>query len=89
MKVFQEKLYEHHSQTFSIDAELYRGQTEFQEVLIFKNRLFGRVLVLDGIVQLTQRDNPIYHETCRSWRMPGSRACLLSVEATAASSKRY
>ena len=62
MKVFQEKLYEHHSQTFTIDAELYRGQTEFQEVLIFENRLFGRVLVLDGIVQLTQRDNHIYHE---------------------------
>lgn len=62
MKVFQEKLYEHHSQTFTIDAELYRGQTEFQEVLIFENRLFGRILVLDGIVQLTQRDNHIYHE---------------------------
>ncbi|WOH67807.1 polyamine aminopropyltransferase [Bradyrhizobium sp. BWA-3-5] len=62
MREFQENLYEHHSQTFTIDAELYRGQTEFQEVLIFENRLFGRVLVLDGIVQLTQRDNYIYHE---------------------------
>lgn len=62
MKVFQEKLYEHYSQTFTIDAELYSGQTEFQDVLIFENRLFGRVLVLDGIVQLTQRDNHIYHE---------------------------
>ena len=27
-----------------------------------KNGLFGRVLVLDGIVQLTERDNHIYHE---------------------------
>jgi spermidine synthase len=62
MRAFQENLYEHHSQVFTMDAELYRGQTEFQEVLIFENRLFGRVLVLDGIVQLTQRDNYIYHE---------------------------
>ena len=62
MKTFQEKSYEHHSQVFTVDALLYRGQTRFQEVLIFENRLFGRVLVLDGIVQLTQRDNHIYHE---------------------------
>ena len=62
MKTFQEKLYEHHSQIFTVDAELHRGHTQFQEVLIFENRLFGRVLVLDGIVQLTERDNHIYHE---------------------------
>ena len=62
MKTFQEKLYEHHSQIFTVDAELHRRHTQFQEVLIFENRLFGRVLVLDGIVQLTERDNHIYHE---------------------------
>jgi spermidine synthase len=62
MKTFEEKLYEHHSQVFTVDAVLYRGQTKFQEALIFENRLFGRVLVLDGIVQLTERDNHIYHE---------------------------
>ena len=62
MKTFQEKLYEHHSQVFTVDAVLYRGQTKFQEALVFENGLFGRVLVLDGIVQLTERDNHIYHE---------------------------
>ena len=62
MKTFQEKLYEHHSQVFTVDAVLYRGQTKFQEALVFENVLFGRVLVLDGIVQLTERDNHIYHE---------------------------
>lgn len=62
MKVFQEKLCEHHAQVFTIDRQLYSGETRFQNVLIFENRLFGRVLVLDGIVQLTDRDNHIYHE---------------------------
>jgi spermidine synthase len=62
VNVFQEQLYEHHAQLFTVDAELYRGRTGFQEVLVFENRLFGRVLVLDGIVQLTERDNHIYHE---------------------------
>jgi spermidine synthase len=62
MNAFQEKLYEHHSQVFTMDADLYRARTKFQDVLIFENRLFGRVLVLDGVVQLTERDNYIYHE---------------------------
>jgi hypothetical protein len=46
MNAFQEKLYEHHSQVFTMDADLYRARTKFQDVLIFENRLFGRVLVL-------------------------------------------
>ncbi len=62
MKVFQERLCDHYAQVFAIDRHVYSGETEFQSVLIFENRLFGRVLVLDGIVQLTDRDNHIYHE---------------------------
>jgi spermidine synthase len=62
VKTFQEKLYEHYAQTFSIDAILHQGRTEFQEVMIFENRIFGKVLALDGVIQLTERDNHIYHE---------------------------
>jgi spermidine synthase len=62
MNSFQERLYEHHSQVFTVDAVLHRSRTAFQDVLVFENRLFGRVLVLDGVVQLTERDNHIYHE---------------------------
>jgi spermidine synthase len=59
---FQEKLYEHHKQMLSMDVVLYHWRTEFQDVLIFENAIFGKVLVLDGVVQLTERDNHIYHE---------------------------
>jgi spermidine synthase len=62
MNSFQERLYAHHSQVFAVDAVLHQGRTRFQEVLVFENRFFGRVLVLDGVVQLTERDNHIYHE---------------------------
>ena len=62
MNSFQETLIEHHAQVLTVDAVLYRGRTAFQDVLIFENRLFGKVLVLDGIIQLTERDNHIYHE---------------------------
>jgi len=62
MNWFQEKLYEHHKQMLSVESVLYHWRTEFQDVLIFENATFGKVLVLDGIVQLTERDNHIYHE---------------------------
>ncbi len=62
MTWFQEKLYDHYAQTLSIEKVLYHWRTEVQDVLIFENAIFGKVLVLDGIVQLTERDNHIYHE---------------------------
>lgn len=61
MNWFQEAL-DHHAQVFTVDAVVHRSRTKFQDVLVFENRLFGRVLVLDGVVQLTERDNHIYHE---------------------------
>ena len=62
MRWFQEKLYEHHAQMLSVDRVLHEGRTKFQEVLIFENAVFGTVMALDGVVQLTERDNHIYHE---------------------------
>ncbi len=41
---------------------LYEERTPYQYMLIFKNPLFGRCLALDGIVQVTQKDEFIYHE---------------------------
>jgi len=37
-------------------------KTAFQDLVIFRNRLFGRVLALDGVVQTTEADEFIYHE---------------------------
>ena len=62
MTWFQEGLYEHYAQMLYMDSVIYHWRTEFQDVLIFENAVFGKVLVLDGVVQLTERDNHIYHE---------------------------
>lgn len=51
-----------HWQGFAVDAVLHRGHTGMQDVLVFDNSTFGRVLVLDGMIQLTGHDNHIYHE---------------------------
>ncbi len=47
---------------FKIEKEIYRGKTAFQEVFIFKSQGFGILLALDGIIQLSQSDEFIYHE---------------------------
>lgn len=62
MKTFKENPDAPHWQGFSVDAVLHRGHTGMQDVLVFENSTFGRVLALDGMIQLTARDNHIYHE---------------------------
>ena len=45
-----------------MERVLYQEKTEHQDLLLFENPLFGRVLTLDGIVQTTERDEFFYHE---------------------------
>lgn len=48
---------------FRITNILYRDTTPHQDLIIFENPFFGRMLGLDGILQTSQRDEFIYHET--------------------------
>jgi len=59
---FQESLYPDWRQAFRIEREIFRVQTEHQELVIFQSPSFGRVLALDGVVQVTEGDEFIYHE---------------------------
>ncbi|SEF76904.1 polyamine aminopropyltransferase [Marinobacterium lutimaris] len=59
---FEEKLHAGYGQTLSIDEMLFEHRTEHQELIIFRNNSFGRVMALDGIVQTTEADEFIYHE---------------------------
>ena len=59
---FTESLHGHLGQRLRIDEVVCEYQTKFQDLLIFKNKLLGKVLVLDGIIQTTEADEFIYHE---------------------------
>ncbi|QCI23758.1 polyamine aminopropyltransferase [Buchnera aphidicola (Macrosiphoniella sanborni)] len=61
-KTWHEKLYNHFGQYFIIQEILYKKKTEYHEVIIFKNSRFGKIMVIDGIVQTTEHDEFIYHE---------------------------
>eukprot|EP01135_Chromosphaera_perkinsii_P003117 Nk52_evm6s236 gene=Nk52_evmTU6s236 len=51
-------------QAMSLEVEevLYEGRSDYQDVLVFKSKSYGTVLVLDGAIQVTERDEHAYQE---------------------------
>ncbi|KAJ4808399.1 Spermidine synthase [Rhynchospora pubera] len=48
--------------SLKVEKVLYQGKSPYQEVLVFESATYGKVLVLDGIVQLTDKDECAYQE---------------------------
>jgi spermidine synthase len=57
-----ENLHQCYGQHFVPEKILYQGQTPYQEIIIFTHPIFGKVMMLDGIVQTTSKDEFTYHE---------------------------
>ncbi|SEM87480.1 polyamine aminopropyltransferase [Palleronia pelagia] len=57
-----ERLHDDHSQALRVSEVLYDNKTDHQRLRVIANPTFGRVLTLDGVVQVTEADNFIYHE---------------------------
>ncbi|ETW15401.1 spermidine synthase [Plasmodium falciparum Vietnam Oak-Knoll (FVO)] len=51
-------------QAFSVEIKkiLYETKSKYQNVLVFESTTYGKVLVLDGVIQLTEKDEFAYHE---------------------------
>ncbi len=62
MEWFEEAYHPDWRQRLRVERVVHRARTQYQDALIFENPVLGRVLVLDGIVQTTERDEFIYHE---------------------------
>jgi len=45
-----------------VEKLLFEKQTKYQHLQIFESESYGRVLVLDGVIQLTERDEFAYQE---------------------------
>ncbi|QCI17611.1 polyamine aminopropyltransferase [Buchnera aphidicola (Acyrthosiphon lactucae)] len=61
-KIWHEKLYCHLGQYFLIEKLIYKKKTPHHKVMIFQNSIFGKIMVIDDIVQTTENDEFIYHE---------------------------
>merc|ERR1712050_691798 len=45
-----------------VDEVMWEGRSDFQDILVFKSATYGMVLALDGVIQLTERDEHAYQE---------------------------
>ncbi len=59
---YRERLYDHWQQSFLVSRELYRSTDGLQDIVLFETPGFGRVLTLDGVIQVTTGDEFVYHE---------------------------
>lgn len=48
--------------SLEINEKLHEEQTPFQKIEIYSTKNFGNLMVINGFVMLTERDNFIYHE---------------------------
>jgi len=57
---------EYHSKSsgifLKVKSLLYRSTSQFQKIEVIENEHFGKVLLLDGLVQITEKDEFYYHE---------------------------
>ncbi len=58
---------------FEVSNLVYEEKSEFQDIVVFDNTNYDRILMIDNIVQLSTRDEFIYHEMM-------SHVALFSVE---------
>mmetsp|Transcript_20440 Transcript_20440/g.29136 ORF Transcript_20440/g.29136 Transcript_20440/m.29136 type:complete len:316 (-) Transcript_20440:1160-2107(-) len=48
--------------SLQVEKVLYHKRSDFQDVLVFQSTTYGTVLVLDGLIQVTERDEFAYQE---------------------------
>ncbi|MDB5383526.1 MAG: spermidine synthase [Rhodospirillales bacterium] len=57
-----ETLYPAWGQRFRVVRELARTRSDFQDIMVFDSEMHGRVMLLDGVVQITEADEFVYQE---------------------------
>ena len=50
------------SYSYTISSVLHSSRSNYQEIQVLESPYFGKMLVLDGVVQLTEKDEFFYHE---------------------------
>lgn len=59
---FTEELHPYYRKGIRVKQILADEQTQFQHMQLVETEFFGKAMILDGIIQLTERDNMGYHE---------------------------
>src|ERR1700690_120338 len=62
IKFFEKDPYAPIQYVYEVSNILHHSKSPFQEIMVVENPHFGRMLILDGVVQITERDEFFYHE---------------------------
>ncbi|XP_015934486.1 spermine synthase isoform X1 [Arachis duranensis] len=62
VQYFNNPMWPGEAHSIKVEEILFKEKSEYQEVLVFQSAAYGKVLVLDGIVQLTEKDECAYQE---------------------------
>tara|TARA_X000000950_G_scaffold281944_1_gene379710 strand:+ start:4561 stop:5397 length:837 start_codon:yes stop_codon:yes gene_type:complete len=61
-EIFREKLHKGLVQEIKIRKSLVDKESKYQKIQIFDSYTYGRILALDGIIQITEKDESAYSE---------------------------
>ncbi len=62
IKLFEKDPYSPIQYVYDVSNILFSGTSGYQEIMVVENPYFGRMLILNGVVQMTERDEFFYHE---------------------------
>ncbi|RPI36660.1 MAG: polyamine aminopropyltransferase [Nitrospiraceae bacterium] len=62
IRFFEKDPYAPIQYTYEVSNILHKSKSKYQDIMVFENPFFGKILVLDGVVQITERDEFFYHE---------------------------
>ncbi|ERN05918.1 hypothetical protein AMTR_s00006p00268590 [Amborella trichopoda] len=48
--------------SLKIEQIIFQGKSLYQDIMVFQSSTYGKVLVLDGVIQCTERDEFAYQE---------------------------
>ncbi|MBY0754046.1 polyamine aminopropyltransferase [Clostridium sardiniense] len=48
--------------SIKVEEQLFKGQSDFQRIDVFKSQEFGTFFTLDGLMMVTEKDEFIYHD---------------------------
>ena len=60
--IFKEVLHNGLTQEITVTKTIVNKKSKYQKIQIFDTPIYGRVLVLDGIIQITEKDEAAYSE---------------------------
>lgn len=62
LQYFNNPMWPGETHSLQVEKILFEGKSEFQDLTVFQSVTYGKVLVLDGVIQLSEKDECAYQE---------------------------